>query len=79
MEVTKVKKAAELLDQYERLGKFLAEAPDNPETLTLTLRNGRNSKSLSLKHDERLFDAVALAENLRNELLEEMRGLGVDV
>lgn len=79
MEVTKVKKAAELLEQYERLGKFLSEAPNDPETFTLTLRSGRDSKSLSLKHDERFFDAIALAKGLRQNLLEEMRELGVEV
>lgn len=80
MEVTKVKEAARLLDQYEKLNKFLRESPDNAETMTFTLRKGKDSKSLTLKAQPLVgFNVVTVASDLMEETLDELRKLGVEV
>lgn len=80
MEVTKVKEAYRLLEQYEKLKKFLDDSPDDPESITFTLRKGKESKSVTLRpYPLPGFDMLSHVESLEVETLNELRKLGVDV
>lgn len=71
--------AARLLEQYKKLSGFLKEAPTSANSMTITFREGRENKSLTINDDKRLADIRGIIITLRAETLKELTALGVDM
>lgn len=79
MTPTNVIEAARLIEQYNKLGGFLKEVPQSANSMTITFREGRENKSITISDDKRLVDIRNIIVNLRAETLKEIIALGVDM
>lgn len=78
MKSDQVIEAARLLDQVDKLRRFLDESPDNPESITFTFRKGRDSKSLTLRpYPLPNFDLVDIIQQLEIDTIKTLEGIGV--
>jgi hypothetical protein len=75
----KVVKGARLIDQLEKLNDFLREAPANSDTLTITFRAGKYSRSLSVKDDATITNIRSLVESVRDETIARIQELGIEL
>jgi len=78
MKADKVIEAAKLLDQHRAIMKFLEDSPDPAELMTITFRNGKYSKSLSIRNENIQRDVRSYVEDIALEIEEAIIKLGVD-
>lgn len=79
MKAKQVKEAAKLIEQLEKLEAFLADAPSDADTLTLTLRKGSRSKSVSLNDRTTIVDLRKTVEKICDQTRRWVADMGVDI
>jgi len=79
MKAEDVTQCAQLLDQLAKLEGFLLAAPANANTLTITLRRGKNGKSLSLNDQITTKGLRQVVENIRDETRQRILDMGVEI
>lgn len=79
MKAERVIEAARLLDQLAKLEAFLEESPADPDTLTITFRKGKRSKSLSLNDKTTIVDLRQTVEDIRDQTRQWVADMGVDL
>ena len=71
--------AAKLISQLEKLESFLDEAPQDADTLTITFRKGKYSKSLSLNDKNTIVDLRETVKNIYTQTIARVVEMGVEV
>ena len=79
MKSEQVKEAARLIEQLEKLEAFLDQAPADADTLTLTLRKGSRSKSVSLNDKLTIVDLRKTVEEICDQTRQWVADMGVDI
>lgn len=79
MQTETVLEAARLIDQLHKLDDFLKYAPAKSDTLTITFREGKHSKSLSLKDISTILNIRVMVETIRNDTRTAIQELGVEL
>lgn len=79
MKTETVVEAARLIDQLHKLNDFLKYAPANSDTLTITFREGKYSKSLSLKDLDTIVNIRAMVETIRDDTRKAIQDMGVEL
>lgn len=76
----KVKTAANLIEQLEKIDAFMKEAPSDSHILTITFRNHKNqSKSMSLHDDMDTIDMRKMLHDMRNKTAQRIIALGIEL
>lgn len=71
--------AARLLEQLEKIDMFIDQAPEDAENLTLTLRKGKYSKSVTLSNQHTIVEIRNLVNHIRNQTAERIQELGIEL
>jgi hypothetical protein len=79
MQTETVLEAARLIDQLHKLDDFLKYAPEKSDTLTITFRDGKYSKSLSLKDGPTITNIRSVVEKIRDDTRAAILDLGVEL
>ena len=79
MKAETVIEAARLLEQLGKLEAFLRDAPPDAANLTLTLRKGKHSKSVTLNNETTIRDIRSIVEDMRTETAKWVEEIGVEL
>lgn len=79
MKTDDVVEGARLIDQLNKLDDFLRSAPANSDILTITFRDGRLSKSLTLRDDTTITNIRQVVEEIREKTLDAILDLGIEL
>ena len=77
MNTNDVVEGARLIDQLNKLDDFLRSAPANSDILTITFRDGRLSKSLTLRDDATITNIREMVEQIREKTIDAILELGI--
>jgi hypothetical protein len=78
MQESSITRAADLIEQREKIRNFLRERPSGTDTLTITFRKGSASKSVTLKHKPTLIDIETMVVDLETNITTELNKMGVE-
>jgi hypothetical protein len=79
MKTDDVVEGARLIEQLKKLDDFLQSAPVNSDTLTITFRDGKYSKSLSLRDDATITNIRQVVEEIREKTVDAILDLGIEI
>ncbi len=79
MRTEQVVEGARLIDQLGKLDEFIQHIPQNSDTLTITFRGGKYSKSLSLRDEATIINIRAMVEQIRSDTIAAIQELGIEL
>ena len=79
MKAETVIEAARLLEQLGKLEAFLRDAPPDADNLTLTLRKGKYSKSVTLNNQTTIVEIRDIVQDVRDQTAKWVEEIGVEI
>lgn len=79
MKQNDVVRAAEMIEQYNKLLLIRSEFASEPDSMVLTLRQGRHSRSVTLNEKTMVTDLLSMVDELINKTHQHLVDLGVDL